>query len=69
MFTIDRIEGNKAVVETPEGHLDVLLSDIEGRARDGAVLVEKGADRYAVDEKKTKERAEEARRRTKSLFK
>ena len=38
MLIIDRIEGNKAIVETPEGHVDVALGDIEGKARDGAVL-------------------------------
>lgn len=29
MLIIDRIEGSKAIVETPEGHIDVALGDIE----------------------------------------
>lgn len=68
MLIIDRIEGSKAVVETPEGHIDVALGDIEGKARDGAVLTEKGSGKYAVDEAKTKERSDRASSRTKSLF-
>lgn len=68
MLIIDRIEGSKAVVETPEGHIDVALGDIEGKARDGAVLTDKGSGKYAVDEAKTKERSDRASLRTKSLF-
>lgn len=68
MLIIDRIEGSKAVVETPEGHIDVALGDIEGKARDGAVLADKGSGKYAVDEAKTKERSDKAASRTKSLF-
>lgn len=68
MLIIDRIEGSKAVVETPEGHIDVALGDIEGKARDGAVLTDKGSGKYAVDETKTKERSDRASSRTKSLF-
>ena len=68
MPIIDRIEGSKAVVETPEGHIDVALGDIEGKARDGAVLTDKGSGNYAVDEAKTKERSDRASSRTKSLF-
>lgn len=68
MLIIDRIEENKAVVETPEGHIDVALGDIEGKARDGAVLTDKGSGKYAVDEAKTKERSDKAAARTKSLF-
>ena len=68
MLIIDRIEGSKAVVETPEGHIDVALGDIEGKARDGAVLTDRGSGKYAVDEAKTKERSDEATLRTKSLF-
>lgn len=68
MLIIDRIEGSKAVVETPEGHIDVALGDIEGKARDGAVLTDRGSGKYAVDEAKTKERSDEATSRTKPLF-
>lgn len=68
MLIIDRIEGSKAVVETPEGHIDVALGDIEGKARDGAVLTDRGSGKYAVDEAKTKERSDRASSRTKSLF-
>ena len=65
MLIIDRIEGNKAIVE---GHVDVALGDIEGKARDGAVLTDKGSGKYAVDEVRTKERSDKAASRTKSLF-
>lgn len=68
MLIIDRIEGDKAIVETSEGHIDVALGDIEGKARDGAVLTDKGSGNYAVDEAKTKERSDRASSRTKSLF-
>ena len=68
MLIIDRVEGNKAIVETSEGHIDVALGDIEGKARDGAVLTDKGSGNYAVDEAKTKERSDRASSRTKSLF-
>lgn len=68
MLIIDRIEGSKAVVETPEGHIGVALGDIEGKARDGAVLTDRGSGKYAVDEAKTKERSDRASSRTKSLF-
>lgn len=68
MLIIDRIEGSKAVVETPEGHIDVALGDIEGKARDGAVLTDRGSGKYAVDEAKTKERSDKVTSRTKSLF-
>lgn len=68
MLIVDRIEGSKAVVETPEGHIDVALGDIEGKARDGAVLTDRGSGKYAVDEAKTKERSDRASSRTKSLF-
>lgn len=68
MLIIDRVEGSKAVVETPEGHIDVALGDIEGKARDGAVLTDKGSGKYAIDEAKTKERSDRASSRTKSLF-
>lgn len=68
MLIIDKIEGSKAIVETPEGHIDVALGDIEGKARDGAVLTDKGSGKYAVDEAKTKERSDRASLRTKSLF-
>lgn len=53
---IDRIEGVLAVVEVAKGETrDIPLDRIDGRARDGAVLVERN-DRYAVDEKATAER-------------
>lgn len=68
MLIIDRVEGNKAIVETSEGHIDVALGDIEGKARDGAILTDRGSGKYAVDEAKTKERSDRASSRTKSLF-
>ena len=44
------------------------MGDIEGKARDGAVLTDKGPGKYAVDEAGTKERSDKAASRTKSLF-
>lgn len=65
---IDRIEGELAVVETDEGFVDVPLSSIRGRARDGAVLVSQENGSYAVQEDLTEQRADEAQRRFESLF-
>lgn len=69
MLIIDRIENEKAIVETPEGHIDVPLGDIDGKARDGAVLSDKGSGKYAVDEAQTKSRGDKVKSRMKSLFK
>ena len=68
MLIIDRIEKDTAVVETPDGHIDVPVSKIDGKARDGAVLIENGSGTYTVDEAETKSRADKAKVRTKSLF-
>ena len=35
MLIIDRIEGNKAIVETPEGHVDVALEVQVGQGDQG----------------------------------
>ena len=65
-MVIDRIEGGVAVVEVARGEVvDVPLSRVEGRARDGAVLVARDG-RYVVDEAATAERRkrlDERRRR------
>ncbi|NMM93200.1 DUF3006 domain-containing protein [Bifidobacterium oedipodis] len=68
MLIIDRIENDTAVVETPEGHIHVPVANIEGRVRDGAVLIEKDTDAYIVDEDETNVRAEMSKTRTKALF-
>lgn len=65
---IDRIEGELAVVETDDGFIDVPLSAIRGRARDGAVLVSQEDGSYTVQEDLTEKRADEAQRRFESLF-
>ena len=65
---IDRMEGNMAVVETAKGeHIDVPLTLIDGRARDGAVLVERGG-RYTVDEQATGARTRDLTERRRRLF-
>ena len=65
-MVIDRIEGDVAVVEVSKGEfVDVPVSLIEGRVRDGAVLAPAGGS-YLGDEAATKERRErlgELRRR------
>lgn len=66
MLIIDRIEGELAVVETENGYIDVPLSEIEGNARDGAVLAALG-DGYAVDEATTEERLEAMRAKRQRL--
>lgn len=67
-MVIDRIEGGHAVVEVSKGEfVDVPVDMIEGRARDGAVLVE-GVDGLVVDEAATRARTDRARRRLRSLF-
>ena len=52
---IDRIEGSQAVIELGIGRFkNVPLSNIQGRARDGAVLKETSRpDFYEVDEQAT----------------
>lgn len=65
---IDRIEGVLAVVEVAKGETrDIPLDRIDGRARDGAVLVERN-DRYTVDEKATAERRTRAAEKRRRLF-
>lgn len=66
MLIIDRIEEELAVVETDDGYIDVPLSEIEGDARDGAVLAELG-DGYTVDEATTEERLEAMRAKRQRL--
>ena len=65
---IDRIEGVLAVVEVAKGETrDIPLDRIDGRVRDGAVLVERN-DRYAVDEKATAERRTRTAEKRRRLF-
>ena len=65
VMIIDRMEGNMAVVETAKGeHIDVPLTLIDGRARDGAVLV----GRYTVDEQATGARTRDLAERRRRLF-
>lgn len=67
-MVIDRIEGVLAVVEVTKGETrNIQLDRIEGRARDGAVLVERDG-RYAVDEDATAERRRRLDERRRSLF-
>lgn len=66
---IDRIEGDIVVVEIAKGALmDVSLTRIEGRARDGAVLIKQG-DGYAVDEAATARRIDAIYAKRRRVFK
>lgn len=66
---IDRIEGAVAVVELRKGEtVDVPLSSISGRTRDGAVLRELGDGLYEVDEQETSARAARVAGKAKTLF-
>lgn len=67
-MVIDRIEGDAAVVEVAKGEFrDVLLTCIDGKVRDGAVLAESGG-RYIVDEAATAERVRVLGERRRALF-
>lgn len=65
---IDRIEGDIAVVEVEKGQLrDVPLARIEGRARDGAVLIAQDGG-YAVDEAATAQRLDAVNAKRRRVF-
>lgn len=65
---VDRIEGKLAVVELIKGETrNVPLDLIEGRVRDGAVLVERDG-RYVVDEDATAGRTARVAEKRKRLF-
>jgi hypothetical protein len=66
---VDRVEGGLAVVEISRGKMaNVPVSLIDGRVRDGAVLVKKADGTYSVDEKETERRMRQARSRLDGLF-
>lgn len=67
---IDRIEESIAVVEISKGEfLNVPLDHINGRARDGAVLVESETDdEYIVDETATAARSSLMEQKRRKLF-
>lgn len=66
---VDRIEGQLAVVEVSKGKMiDVPISAIRGRVRDGAVLVKGDDGSYVVDETETARRMKQASARLHALF-
>ena len=67
-MVVDRIEGTTAVVETGSGFVDVPVSQIRGRVRDGAVLVENADGTYTVDEGQSARAAETVQERASRLF-
>lgn len=67
MLIVDRVEGGLAVVETDDGHVDVPVSEISGRVRDGVVLVQEDGT-YLVDEDATRERLDRISEKAKGLF-
>lgn len=69
-MVIDRVEGDIAVVELAVGrHADIPIASIEGRARDGAVIVRATDGRLHVDEAETEKRKSRAKQKAKRLFK
>ncbi len=68
MLIIDRIEGNFAVVEAEDRHLDIPLSEIEGTPKEGDVL--KKTDRgYIIDYESTAARRKRIWGLQNSIFK
>ncbi len=68
MLIIDRIEGNIAIVETENGHLDISLSAIIGNPKEGDVLSKKG-EGYIIDKAETTSRKSKILSLQNSLFK
>ncbi len=68
MFVIDRIEEGIAVITDDENKMLKLNADeINGNARDGAVVVYEN-DKWNVDEEETQKRTEKMRKRLNKLF-
>ena len=56
MMIIDRIEGERAVVELEKGRfVELPLTRIDGNVRDGAAIIERNGN-YVVDEDETSRR-------------
>ena len=68
MLIIDRIEGDIAVVETENGHINVSLSAISGKPKEGDVL-KKGDQGYVIDKAETASRKRKIFSLQSSLFK
>lgn len=65
---IDRIEDEYAVVELERGcFVELPLTRIDGRVRDGAVLVERNGN-YVIDEDETSRRLRIVSTKKRSLF-
>ncbi|ATD54137.1 DUF3006 domain-containing protein [Clostridium chauvoei] len=67
-FTIDRIEGEYAVLETELGDFINIKKDlIDGKFNEGDILVKKG-DRFKVDDVLTKNRREYIKNMMKGMW-
>lgn len=68
-MVIDRVEGDLAIVELGVGRfVNIPVSCIEGRVRDGAVLVKLDDNQYRIDEEQTALVSARAAERTRNLF-
>lgn len=68
MFIVERIEGDTAILETDSGKERLALSELPPGVREGDVL-QKGKEGWLPDPSLTALRREEARQRTRALFK
>lgn len=67
-YIIDRIEGNFAVCEDPEGRMsDIDISLIRGTVKSGKVIIQENGH-YIVDETLTREREEEINNLTEGIW-
>jgi hypothetical protein len=66
MLTIDRFEGEIAIVETDEGHINLPVSLIDGEPREGDILIKKG-ERYYIDRLAAEKRREKMRNKLNRL--
>lgn len=68
-YIVDRIEGNFAVLETPEKNfIDIALSQLPEGIKPGDYIV-KNNDNYTIDTKKTAEQNQIVLERMKKLWK
>lgn len=68
-LTIDRIEGDKAVCEHPDGSTsDIPLSELPAGVKEGTCLTAKGGS-YVVDAEAAAKRAARIQKKMDSLFK
>ncbi|MGN1481025.1 DUF3006 domain-containing protein [Porcipelethomonas sp.] len=67
MLIIERFEGNIAVIEDDDNHLEIDRNSLPDNAREGDVLVKSG-DAYKIDPEQTKKRREKILKLQNSLW-